>query len=46
MQVLLVIISRFEIAKDIINISKEIKDIKRKQQLLRILLLVKRANLL
>jgi len=40
-----VVILKFEIAKDITNILKKIKNIKRKQQLLRILLLVKRANL-
>ncbi len=44
--ILFAIILRLEIAKDVANILKKIKDIKRKQQLLRILLLVKKVNLL
>jgi len=46
MHVFLVVILKFKIVKNVINTLKRLKDIKRKQQILRILLLVKRANLL
>ncbi len=46
MQILFVTTSKLEIAKDVTNILKKIKKIKRKQQLLKVLLLIRRINLL
>jgi len=46
MHVLFAIISRLKIAKDVANTLKKIKNVKKQQRMLRILLLIKRANLL
>jgi len=46
MLVFLVIILKFEIAKNVANMSKRVKNVKRKQQLSKILSLVRRTNLL